>query len=153
MKLIPMLKYVLSHSKPDYIEEEGFQNGYTEIYKYADFLNKNADIGMFVPCNVLGSILEKPDLSDANGRQYNKNIDEDLAWSEYKNAKERVLFEGFYFFNNNGDCWLKSGSNEIKIFWDTEDKKWYFSEKDCIIENLIQHDLELTKKGLNIIFG
>ena len=153
MILIPMLKYVLSHSKPDYVEEDGFQNGYTEIYKYAEFLNKKAEIGFFIPCDKLGSILEKHDLSDDNGRQYNKNIDEDLAWSEYKNAKDRILFEGFYFFNNNGVFWLKSDNTEIKIFWDTEDRKWYFVEKDYTIENLIHHNLKLTKKGLNVLFG
>ena len=64
------------------------------ILNYAKFLKQPLELGMFVPWDEDGNVLEIPDLSDANGRQYDINIDEDKAWVNYIKAKERVLIEG-----------------------------------------------------------
>lgn len=146
-----MPKYVLSHSKPDYVEEDGFQNGYTEIYKYAEFLDKKVSVDMFVSCDINGGILQEPSFHEPKNENeigsYQELID------EYENGKENILFNGFSFLNNYPDFWLKSDNSEIRIYWDLEDLKWRFAEKDYTINDLIQHNLELTKKGLTVMFG
>jgi len=106
---------------------------------------------MFVPCDDIGSILQEPTFCEPNNENEIGNYQE--LRDEYELAKSKVLFEGFCFFNNNGDFWLKSEKSEIKIYWNTEKTKWYFADEDYRIEDLIISDLTLTQKGLNVLFG
>lgn len=68
------------------------------IGEYAKFLKQVLNLGMFVPCDEEGNILKEP-------LNYNKWIKKELntpywldlsKYEQYKQAKERVLFEDVY---------------------------------------------------------
>lgn len=114
--LISMTEFVLKESTNKEVSKNlsGFSDivnnkrlSYDNILKYANFLKQPLELWMFVPCDENGNIVKKPDLSDANGRQYDKNIDEDMAWAKYstliKQGNQKVLFNGFKFQDANED--------------------------------------------------
>lgn len=87
MKLISMTDFVL--------EQRG------DNLKYAQFLKQSLNLGMFVPCDLEGNVLQDPGLIPSYELQ------------EYRKYKERVLFEGteeeFRFIINR----LKNNDNLI----------------------------------------
>ncbi len=80
MRLVSMTDFVL--------EQKG------DNLKYAQFLKQPLNSGMFVPCDIEGNVLEEPKRISYS---YNPIINEmhDNKVIRYKQAKERVLFEGF----------------------------------------------------------
>ena len=114
--LISMVDFVIKESTNKEVSKNfsGFSDivnnkrlSYDNILKYANFLKQPLEIWMFIPCDSNGNIVKKPDLSDANGRQYDENIDEDMAWAKYntlmKQGNKKVLFNGFKFQDANED--------------------------------------------------
>jgi len=79
--LISMVDFVLEKNKA----EEVTRQSYIECSKYAIFLKQPLKLGMFVPCDLDGNVLE-----DAN-----RSTHTDIECLEYQQAKERCLFEGF----------------------------------------------------------
>lgn len=63
------------------------------IFKYADFLKQPLEIWMFVTCDEDGNVLEEP---KAHFPTTNNQLEETIFKQnkEYREAKERVLFEG-----------------------------------------------------------
>ncbi|WP_276679700.1 hypothetical protein [Empedobacter brevis] len=105
------------------------------------FLDQSLHLGMLVPCDEEGNILEEP-------KGWN---DEDCKLDDccnvckceqYKQAKERVLFEGFEFKNDL----IFNASNQTFI-----DEEIIFNLEN--IENLINYydDLTLTKTAIKQI--
>jgi hypothetical protein len=140
MKLISMTDFVLKQNK-DISLKHTFRN----CINYAMFLKQPLELWMFVPCDENGNVLDKPDLSDANGRQYDTNIDEDKAWEKYSKAKERCLFEGFEIRKMEGWNILDFPNNQYsKNFSVFEDafKHW------TIEDDLIEFDLQLTQTAI-----
>ena len=73
-----------------------FEKRMKSVVDYANFLKQPLTLGMFIPCDKEGNVLEEPDCKedyyrDANGLAYNY-FEDRKKWLE---AKERVLFEGF----------------------------------------------------------
>lgn len=68
------------------------------VVNYAQFLKQPLTLGMFVPCDEEGNILEEPIISehllDRPGGSPIKSKNTPEAYY-YRKAKERVLFEGF----------------------------------------------------------
>ena len=60
--------------------------------QYANLLKQTLKLGMFVPCDEKGNVLEEPTPEDI---LYDDNI-----YGQYQQAKARVLFEGFKYVNN-----------------------------------------------------
>lgn len=61
---------------------------------YAKFLKQPLTLGMFVPCDENGKVLEEPENPKKSPEHMRK-------YDSYVKAKERVLFEGFYLEHNS----------------------------------------------------
>lgn len=88
MKLIPMTDFVLEQV----VKMESKEITYLRIFNYAKFLKQPLTLGMFVPCDENGNILENP--FKENGRPARG------IYEKYQKAKEKVLFKGFYYQSN-----------------------------------------------------
>lgn len=82
-----------------------------KIFKYAQFLKQPLTLGMFVPCDEDGSVLEEP-FYDPSNEQY---------WAsesyQYQQAKERVLFEGWVIdYQSSYSIIVTDYKNEFKFF-------------------------------------
>ena len=96
MNPLTMLEYVLE------------SNDLESIKNYAQFLSQKPEKWMFVPCDEEGNVLEEPE----NVYPFATNeesIEYDELFDEYKQALDRVIFEGFEVFEvfdlfvNNGE--------------------------------------------------
>ena len=84
------------------------------IEKYANFLKQPLTLGMFVPCDADGNVLEEPEHFFAwcqSDHYFNASESATHQCSEFKKAQSKVLFNGFnselysktckiMFFNN-----------------------------------------------------
>jgi len=111
------------------------------IVKYKDFLKQPLTLGMFVPCDLEGNVLEEP----------NRSMHTDSECEEYQQAKERCLFEidGDYFFEQSNMFYiidfLSEGINRLLIY---KDKLKEYNT----IESLAGHKrLKLTATALKQI--
>ncbi|WP_299524141.1 hypothetical protein [uncultured Lutibacter sp.] len=115
MKLISMVDYVLEQEVKLYEDETGFLNDrLVNIFRYANFLKQPLELGMFIPCDEDGNVLEEPEklikaLEKVNQEYYDlksnhykdnerykwavETITSDKKYQEYQEAKERVLFK------------------------------------------------------------
>lgn len=114
---------------------------------YANFLNQPLTLGMFVPCDLDGNVLEEPtdfkqflyntDSSNPTKDYYilnGKSID------EYYHANENILFDGFtLLFNENGISHVKTNRVFIGI--------GHLKGLHKTVEDLVKHDLELTESA------
>jgi len=92
-------KYLNTLNIPDY--EYRYRRS-----KYDELLSQPLTLGMFIPCDLDGNVLEEPEwwYRYCNGATPFMNSDEIRPCQEYKKAKSRVLFEGFKqnIFNATG---------------------------------------------------
>lgn len=110
---------------------------------YDNFLEQPLNIGMFVPCDEDGDILEEP--TDYEQRLHNMMTEYNDEVYRYKQAKEKVLFEGIEFERIGGVNFLKI--NEDTFAFHDFDKKF----KDLTIEFLVQYNLQLTEYAIKQI--
>ncbi|WP_126654134.1 hypothetical protein [Chryseobacterium aureum] len=86
MKLIPLSDFVLEQeirmSNPEIFK--------SKVYAYANFLKQPLTLGMFVPCDEDGNIIDNESRYPSLQEALNLKLDED-----YAKAGEKVLFEGF----------------------------------------------------------
>jgi hypothetical protein len=129
-------------------------NRFKIIQNYADFLLKDIEKGMVVPCDELGNVLEEPlqeHYTDCNEEQNARDWLYNLE--KYKEAQSRVLFKGFKVVDCTKSSFsrsTKSITNEsgiIHLFWfDNITKTWNKSFGLESIESLSQFNcLELTE--------
>lgn len=128
MKLISMTDFVLRNLM---LEPHSFK---VVVKNYATFLKKPLKLEMFVPCDENGNILEYPtNISISDSFKFEK------ALSEYLEAKEKVLFEGFIFKQKIEGVWVFSYKQKTNF---------------CILENnfkmewLIDDEVELTENAI-----
>lgn len=152
MKLISMVDFVLKFSKTNRNSDE-FENTITD---YASFLKQLLTLGMFVPCDENGNVLEEPkfhyqedDLQFLKGVELTIAKDVNEKVKKYKKAKEKVFFEGFkiediglgsFMIRKNGWILMKC-SKAIGAKW--ENIKSYAD-----IESLVCFDIELTESAI-----
>jgi hypothetical protein len=96
-KLIPMTDFVLEQEIN--IEVQSLTNQwssrvarYNKIQSYAKFLKQPRELWMFVPCDKEGNVMEKPKISCATCNECTCSVD---YFTEYQQAEDRCLFEGF----------------------------------------------------------
>ena len=94
MKLISMTDFVLENSKQPYVEG----TKYIDLVNYAKLLKKPLKLEMFVPCDEYGKVLEEPE--DYELRLPNMMTEYNDEVYRYKQAKSKVLFEGFKINGN-----------------------------------------------------
>jgi hypothetical protein len=138
MKLISMKDFVLEQlndDRPhisDQFEWDLFNHCFVaRVENYANFLNQPLTLGMFVPCDEDGDVLEEPDL-DIQGRPTNCQPD---YVEFYQQAKERVLFEDVTV----GDVWVKINNTQV-----TKERLF---KGDLTIECLIEYIVNLTESA------
>ena len=131
------------------------EKGYDLRCNFDNFLSKSLTLGMFVPCDLEGNVLEEPNqyigaLELAIGKDYDDAF-------EYQQAKERVLFEGFEIeeiqeyllyikkpnFKNGLDLVFQYGKKSKTFHYSLINYK--------SIEDLISLNLELTQTAINQI--
>ena len=84
MKLISMTDFVFSQNT-----QNTSARRLSEIIGYATFLKRPLTLGMFVPCDDNGNVLEEPEIDDKRINNYNV--------INYSEAESKVIFEGFVF--------------------------------------------------------
>jgi hypothetical protein len=125
-KLTSMVDFVLEKRK---IGKGTVADVLNSVFKYADVLKQPLKLGMFVPCDEDGNVLEEPTPEDI---LYDDNI-----YEQYQQAKERVLFEGNLTVKKHGE------NNVVYL----NDSSFYTSwNKSKTIEDLIPYNLTLIEK-------
>ena len=99
MKLISMTEFVLERSLKDiseYTVIDAFKDGakvMNEIFSYAKFINQPLTLGMFVPCDEDGNVLEEPEYHEPHSE--NEIGDYQELRDKFEEAKSKVLLDGF----------------------------------------------------------
>jgi len=160
-KLVSMTEFVLQlgetstfdMDKGDWFYKE--TEKLDEIRAYAKFLKTPLTLGMFVPCDEDGNVLEEPlqeHYSDCTEEQNAKDWLYNIE--KYQLAKDKVLFEWF-FVHEGKDTMpsdVKSVTNGIlNVFWFNNIEKWYLSRGISSIENLVTYNLTLTETAIKTL--
>jgi hypothetical protein len=131
-KLISMTDFVLEQKKIWSGNEFEFEELGKDCVNYANFLKTPLKLEMFIACDDEGNVLEEPEfyykqenLKHLNGMELLIAEETNKRVSEYKKAKEKVLFEGFDLQTANF---------------------WLYAQET--IEDLIYYDLQLTKNAI-----
>ena len=112
---------------PEYVLEN---HGIKDPIFYAKFITQTLELGMFVPCDEDGNVLEEPKENFGYKLQGKLN---------YAIAKERCLFEeNFSVIDRKTYKIVKLNNNNIWVSWN----------KSKTIEDLIPYNLELTENNL-----
>lgn len=124
-----MIDFVISQWDKDISREEFAQL----TIKYATFLKQPLTLGMFVPTDEDGNVLEGKPLSPAPDSEW-------LRWEnerpEFFEAKERVLFEGFVDLYSDSE-------NSFEIQYLTPEHEEFITIlKGGTVESLLQIDFE-----------
>jgi hypothetical protein len=93
-----MVDFVLEQNEKIKKEKYGIESYYSTLQvliNYANFLKQHLTLGMLVPCDEDGNILEEPDSIGVGNEFYNQR-----SLDQYEQAKEKVLFEGFHIEGN-----------------------------------------------------
>ena len=175
-KLISMVEYVKFLEYPRTIQEAESEmlladNFYRKVPYYANFLKQPLTIGMFVPCGEDGKVLREPKAEDWSGKWHKEDLryywEEDDQYEfdafaektkQYKQAQDRVIFEGFevhkfdfdweyyYFDIENG----YSSYHVIngKVMEDLDHALLPFKT----VEELVGHKLHLTQSKYSELF-
>jgi hypothetical protein len=142
-KLISMTEKVLQLSKDLGIGGDTFQDFYLKSTYYANFLSQPLTLGMFMPCDENNVPFEE-DGTDGNGYVLDK-----IMFDQYQQAKDKVLFEGF-FICHGADAKptdVKSITNgTVHVYWFNNAQQWYLSKGLNTIENIVKYNITLTKK-------
>ena len=158
MKLISMITFVKKQGNIGMeIQSIGHQQSdrarrFYLIQKYADFLLKDIGIGMVVPCDEFGNVLEEPLAYNFKSVELftNYNI-------KHQQAKDRILFKGFKVCDyKHGSLYSKTITDEtglIHLFWfDKITQTWGLSHGVSTIETLtVFNSIELTETALKEI--
>ena len=163
MKLISMTSFVLNQKQSESFNEKTFINealiSLEKIRNYANFLRQPLELEMLIPCDEDGDILDEPE--DYEVRLPNMMTEYNDEVYRYKQAKEKVLFEGF-------DLNQKDLSKLENIFCLTKEYfqiTFFTKEKGCFIDNLktnktceiktiedlIEYDLQITESAIKQI--
>ena len=146
MKLISMTAFVFKQAMITVTAKsvkEDFDpvNKLNAINRYAEFLIQPLFLGMFVPTDENGNILEEPERIHFNdGFDYKAELD------VYNEAKYKVLFEGFTLDEIGKNQFIVNYSDE-----DGDERLWIM--EDETIEDLLgmNFEFELSKSSIKRI--
>ena len=145
-----MTEFVLEQNNKMFVlisdKEYYFQDYCKVVINYARFLNKPLELGMFVPCDEEGNVLEEPkrwkDYLEAP-----ESFDGNKEWYElriYEEAKERVLFEGVDCYKQyKGYCVHQTGEGHLLGAY-TSGK---INSRYKIVQDLVGRNLTLTESA------
>jgi len=134
-RLMSMVNFVIEQDK---INKTGWNN-YTNLVNYANFLKQPREIWMFIPCKFVDGVWvvleEKKPFQD--------------NYHEFVEAKERCLFKGFKFIEEE-DGFIYISFKKSRLIYDKEENTFLFDNQKFteyvkVIEDLIKYNLQLTK--------
>ena len=131
-----MVDFVLENAKQPYVEG----TKYKDLVNYAKFIKQPLKLEMFVPCDEDGEILDEP--RDYEQRLPNMMTEYNDEIYRYKQAKEKVLFEGFEITDETEFLISKYGFS------------LYFNQiEDFNIEHLLtwSNEIQLTENAIKQI--
>ena len=146
-QLIKMSDYVLEQIEKLKNSEINILQFRNNIEAYANFLKQPLTIGMFVPCDDDGNVLEEPKCIYIYKTQpFECSSDEMYRCRKYLEAKEKVLFKGFevkeeVFVHGKIHYFIQKEDNKVMYNFNNE---WVVYGKLKTIEDLIPYNLELT---------
>lgn len=142
-KLISMTDYVIKKVNENRPCDRGAI--LQEISDYAKFIKQPLTLGMFIPCDDEGNVLNEM----YSEKENTKNKTFTQLSNEYQQAKERVIFEGFNFLGVLNDCyyeielnndfWVIFENDKVKI---NDDGNEFFV---YTIEDLIELEFKITE--------
>lgn len=152
MKLISMTDFVLEQDS-----RQGISKMLSKILSYAEFLKQPLTLGMFVPVDDYGVVLEEPNEKEQEGTPFEKPFTPSKEYLTYQKAKGKVLFEGF-------EC-MHLGFSTIVIqreenvddrfisidFYRTHKVFEIKGIEHKTIDDLINYDLKLTESAIKQI--
>ena len=106
-----------------------------KVINYAKFLKQPLELWMFAPCDKNGDALKGKPLSPNTDTEWIRWEKEEF---EFRNAKEKCLFEGCVYDEEMEVVKSQDGDN---IFYVPRKELWN-------IESTIQYNIKLTKIGL-----
>jgi len=118
MELIKCSDYVIKHHYPETNEEAErelilIDNFYNKCINYANFLKQPLTLGMFIPCDLDGNVLEEPFNYEYFLKNEKKCRDNYYnSYKKYPESKDRVLFEF-----PNSDWWVSQLEDCPQIFF------------------------------------
>ena len=137
MKLIPMTDFVLEKNEFDL-----FKKNAQQIRKYAKFLKQPLKLGMFIPCDINGYILE-----DITGQEMIPYYVDKVH--RFLTAQQRVLFKDFKVIKKfcNTSVWYYICDFNEKLYIASRPK--HINEFTIImdfnvVEDLVQFNLEMS---------
>ena len=154
-KLVSTTDFVLEQK--EYMKEVGnlsffeiqtnINEFYDKVIHHATQMKRPLEKGMFIVCDDEGNVLEEPkesnyNLGDIHAGYFKLDVD------KYQQAKERILFKGFYSTDEN-----TVSNGEIKIIFGEltflivlgENGYGGISKSDMIVEDLIEYGLILAQ--------
>lgn len=137
-------KELLRHSE----YKNDLENYANIIYNYAQFLKQLLNLGMFFPCDEDGDILDEPE--DYELRLPNMMTEYNDEVYRYKQAKEKVLFEGFEIDKNLHLVYRDEIPIGRFISYKNE-SKFIFRDSLKTIEDLVEFGFKLTESALKQI--
>ena len=128
MKLISMVDFVLQQD--EITTSTSLPKFYGAVSNYAEFLNQPLTLGMFVPCDEKGNVLNETNVyhKDRPLNEVEAEYFYNIKTEQYQQAKERILFE------NN-----------------TEFHATILIDILSIVEDLVDMDFTLTKSAIKQI--
>ena len=147
MELISMTDFVLEQNEKIKKDKYGIESYYSTMQvsiNYANFLKQTLKLEMFVPCDEDGEILDEP--RDYEQRLPNMMTEYNDEIYRYKQAKEKVLFEGFKPYEDY-EC-----AKYEEVYVDEEVCDGKFTVED-LIKDAGKTKIKLSQTSLNAIFG
>lgn len=144
MRLIKMTDYVISGSG-----WKTLSRFHETTTKYANFLKRPSELGMFIPTDKDGNVLEKPkNYFEWLNNTCNTLYDKDLSkYEQYKEALDRVLFkDGEIVWSDNYSFMIMVNKKQVGYF---KGHGNYFLWEYDSIEDLCELGLELTEAAIN----
>ena len=146
MKLISMTDFVLGQSKLKFTNSGRWDEArWYNSLKYANFLKQPLTLGMFVPCDENGNILEEPLPIHTYRLEVEDYEYDDNEVLQYQQAQSKVIFDGFEcveMFKRDKVITFKGVINVF--YWRYEHQSWKISKGIKTIEDLIRYNLDLT---------
>lgn len=140
MKLTSMTNFVFQQIR----QKQSTSEFKESVKKYAELLTQPLTLGMFVPCDKEGNVLEEPEPNDLCGSfsKMQTGFHDEVKYSE---AKERVLFQEFGLSVGKEAVIYRNDEKDLIIRVHKEYKMFSVNGKQVVkIEELINYDLTLS---------
>lgn len=151
-KLIGMSNFVLEQRENKGIDSiKRFWN----CEEYAKLLKTPLTLGILLPCDLEGNVLEKPTPTDFDNyhEEYGNILDAEgtkeyeEALEQYQQALDRVLFEGFHIEKHENNSFsIICENNILNVMWNFSDERGWFPARGIkTIEDLVPYNLTIRK--------